>query len=609
MMVPLIDANQCPEANDICSQSSCSSSIAMADTMSHFAQNVDSSYLDEFGGGLESKDEGETVGNFLRTGGANRGYINALDIPEEPGICDFCLGQNGGPDCGPNTTYVTKEDMDKLETLIKANQDVFAQNIQDQIGGSAATIGTMLSEGNKKIIKKIMKNQLQNSEWFKKQDENMKDIFTNHAYLKTNQKDILTKLTDVSQQIKDMATFLENNFNQDTHHKLETHFGDNVKVLKNGLRMWDRVEFLDDGSGGYKAGNSYYNEYAKHYRDEVPNALQGFIDMLKGTNGPFSHKSIWAEENGFYCNYKDYFDHLLSMSMIHRCEVLYFKNERCSTKELVGWLEDKRQILINYENHCWAPPSSIEMLHRITTNNESKMHHLETLAGLPKDTFLFVRCSVYDAKPAATITWEYKGKKLVDWNPEKCLDTTLHDVKCFQIRKSEKRQKNDPSLWTTNSILQLNVGRKSPSELKCLAHHPALNSPQRTAVTLEMVDKGLCFQGEPGCMSVKRGRGRMWKSLLAKNLGFKSDALGPTAPVHIATPVPIAPLGPIFAPGPIAAPKPIFAPRPSNAPMPIFAPGRSVAPRPSANPRSQFKKFFHGFNYLNGTGHGIDGFQ
>ena len=112
--------------------------------------------------------------------------------------------------------------MDKLETLIKANQDVFAQNIQDQIGGSAATIGTMLSEGNKKIIKKIMKNQLQNSEWFKKQDENMKDIFTNHAYLKTNQKDILTKLTDVSQQIKDMATFLENNFNQDTHHKLES---------------------------------------------------------------------------------------------------------------------------------------------------------------------------------------------------------------------------------------------------------------------------------------------------------------------------------------------------------------------------------------------------
>ena len=103
---------------------------------------------------------------------------------------------------------------------------------------------------------------------------------------------------------------------------------------------------------------------------------------------------------------------------------------------------------------------------------------------------LKVRCSVYDAKPAATITWEYKGKKLVDWNPEKCLDTTLHEVKCFQIRKSEKRQKNDPSLWTTNSILQLNVGRDSPSELKCLAHHPALNSPQRTAVTLEMVDKG-----------------------------------------------------------------------------------------------------------------------
>ena len=59
------------------------------------------------------------------------------------------------------------------------------------------------------------------------------------------------------------------------------HFGDNVKVLKNGLRMWDRVEFLDDGSGGYKAGNSYYNEYAKHYRDEVPNALQGKVIIHK----------------------------------------------------------------------------------------------------------------------------------------------------------------------------------------------------------------------------------------------------------------------------------------------------------------------------------------
>ena len=54
----------------------------MADTMSHFAQNVDSSYLDEFGGGLESKDKG----NFnFRTTGANRGYISSIDIPE--GTC------------------------------------------------------------------------------------------------------------------------------------------------------------------------------------------------------------------------------------------------------------------------------------------------------------------------------------------------------------------------------------------------------------------------------------------------------------------------------------------------------------------------------------------
>ena len=116
--------------------------------------------------------------------------------------------------------------MDELETLIKANQAVFAKEIQDTIkltsDGSVTTIGDMLSEGNQKIIKKLMKNQLQNSEWFKKQDENMKDIFTNHAYLKTNQKHILIKLKDVSQQIKDIASQLIRVNGQDTHHKLES---------------------------------------------------------------------------------------------------------------------------------------------------------------------------------------------------------------------------------------------------------------------------------------------------------------------------------------------------------------------------------------------------
>ena len=66
-----------------------------------------------------------------------------------------------------------------------------------------------------------MKNQLQNSEWFKKQDENMKDIFTNHAYLKMNQKEILTKLKGVSQQIKNIAQYLKNAYGQDTHHNLK----------------------------------------------------------------------------------------------------------------------------------------------------------------------------------------------------------------------------------------------------------------------------------------------------------------------------------------------------------------------------------------------------
>ena len=152
-------------------------------------------------------------------------WILLIFEPSEPDICHYCLGQNVGPDCGSNTTYVTKEDMDELETLMKENQEVFAQKILDQMkqnsDGSVATISTMLSEGNKKIIKKMMKNQLQNSEWFKKQDENMKDIFTNHAYLKMNQKEILTKLKGVSQQIKNIAQYLKNAYGQDTHHNLK----------------------------------------------------------------------------------------------------------------------------------------------------------------------------------------------------------------------------------------------------------------------------------------------------------------------------------------------------------------------------------------------------
>ena len=101
-----------------------------------------------------------------------------------------------------------------------------------------------------------------------------------------------------------------------------------------------------------------------------------------------------------------------------------------------------------------------------------------------------VKCKVYDAKPAATITWEYGEKKLDNWNTRKCLDSELKVQQCFSIISESFQQINDPSLWTTEHVLKLKLGKESRSELKCLAHHPALNSPQRTAITLEMVDRG-----------------------------------------------------------------------------------------------------------------------
>ena len=109
---------------------------------------------------------------------------------------------------------------------------------------------------------------------------------------------------------------------------------------------------------------------------------------------------------------------------------------------------------------------------------------------------LKVRCKVYDAKPPAKISWEFgtrefREKRLDESNPRRCVDPkTFLEVNCFHIITQERQQKNDLSLWTTESILKIRIGRESPAELKCLAHHPALGSPQRTSVILEMVDKG-----------------------------------------------------------------------------------------------------------------------
>ena len=126
-----------------------------------------------------------------------------------------------------------------------------------------------------------------------------------------------------------------------------------MAALEEGLRIWDLVEFHDNGVG-YSAGHTYFNTYDQYYTEVVPRALSSFTGMLTNKQGLFIGVNIWTAGNGKYCKYKEYFDHLLSMSMIHRCELLHFKNDRCSNKDLRKFLEDKHKANNLYEEHCWS---------------------------------------------------------------------------------------------------------------------------------------------------------------------------------------------------------------------------------------------------------------
>ena len=118
-------------------------------------------------------------------------------------MCDFCLGHNQQLIC--KGEYVNNVDFYKLQELITINQEKFTVDIKEAIklynNGSVNTIGNMLNEVNQKVIKNILKTQLTNNDWFQTLDDKMQDIYTDHAFLKMNQKDILTKLKDVSKQI------------------------------------------------------------------------------------------------------------------------------------------------------------------------------------------------------------------------------------------------------------------------------------------------------------------------------------------------------------------------------------------------------------------------
>jgi hypothetical protein len=133
-------------------------------------------------------------------------------------------------------------------------------------------------------------------------------------------------------------------------------FHDNLINLKYGLVKWELVEFHKDVLGGYNARNLYFKEYVDYYLNVVPGALSHFIHMLTGRtrNGAFGHRSIFAEGNGTYCQYKNYFDYIYSMSRIHRCEVLHFYNDRCSNKDLRIFFETKILMKTAFEKNCWG---------------------------------------------------------------------------------------------------------------------------------------------------------------------------------------------------------------------------------------------------------------
>ena len=126
-----------------------------------------------------------------------------------------------------------------------------------------------------------------------------------------------------------------------------------MEDLELGLEYWSAVEFDADGSG-YSAGHTYFTRYEQHYINVVPGALYNFINMLTAKTYLFANVNIWTAGHGKYCNYKDYFDHLLSMSKIHRCEVLHFKNDRCTHRDLSKFMESKHVIKGLFEKHCWS---------------------------------------------------------------------------------------------------------------------------------------------------------------------------------------------------------------------------------------------------------------
>ena len=136
-----------------------------------------------------------------------------------------------------------------------------------------------------------------------------------------------------------------------------------------------------------------------------------------------------------------------------------------------------------------VPPSKIAMYH----DNKTEIDNYSTLKLKHDSKSLFARCVVYYAKPAATITWEYNGRKLDSrLNPDHCYSNPdeydLHKV----CTRSEVSQPTKLGLFLTESIVSLIglEGQNNPNLLRCLAHHPALRVPMSYRVEMEVENKG-----------------------------------------------------------------------------------------------------------------------
>ena len=137
--------------------------------------------------------------------------------------------------------------------------------------------------------------------------------------------------------------------------------------MEQGLTVWDLVQFNDNGVD-FSAGHTYFKAYDQYYTNVVPFALSNFINMVTNKAGLFIGVNIWEAGDGKYCKYKEYFDHLISMSMIHRCELLHFKNDRCSNKELREFLDNKKKAQRKFEEYCLSKIFKSCKIYRPFTN-------------------------------------------------------------------------------------------------------------------------------------------------------------------------------------------------------------------------------------------------